>query len=113
MSQVLPTVRYLIVCEDVQIDPDHPRQVTLRNLLSTTRSLEEPRHPLHDCEPCLFAHLTECRGPGDVPSEVRFADTDNVMFRNRTQTLQYPTNPLEPPQLFARLRNCLLPRDDL
>lgn len=34
MNQVHPMVRYLIVCEDVQTDPDQLRRVTLIGLIS-------------------------------------------------------------------------------
>lgn len=39
MIPVHPTVRYLIICEDVQVDPAQPRRVTLTGLVSAIRSL--------------------------------------------------------------------------
>jgi hypothetical protein len=55
MSRVQPTVRYLIVCEDVATDPENPRRVTLVGLISAIRSLESsvPR----------FAFATVCSKP--------------------------------------------------
>jgi hypothetical protein len=56
MSQVHPTVRYLIICEDVQIDPENPHRVTLVGLLSAIRSLEQP--PPSHCSIGRFASLS-------------------------------------------------------
>jgi hypothetical protein len=46
MSQGLPVVRYLILCEDVQIAPDNPHRVTLVDLISAIQGLELPPFPL-------------------------------------------------------------------
>jgi hypothetical protein len=70
MSQVHPTVRYLIVCEDVQTDPDNPRRVTFVGLISAIRSLEQPPFPLLYREICVFLQLTEYRGPADGRIEI-------------------------------------------
>src|SRR5207253_2055691 len=78
MSQVSPTVRYLIVCEDVQTDPDNPRHVTLVGLISTIRALEQPAFPLLFDEICVFLQLTECRGPAEGRIEIQHADSGHV-----------------------------------
>jgi hypothetical protein len=107
MTQVNPTVRYLIVCEDVQTDPDNPRRVTLVGLLSAIRSVEQPPFPLLYRELCVFLQLTECRGPADGRIEVRHADSDQPVFRTRTRTIPFATDPLEVVGVTFRLRNCM------
>ena len=42
MNDLLPTLRYLIACEDIRTEPMNPRKVSLVNLLSLIRSLEQP-----------------------------------------------------------------------
>jgi len=113
MSHVRPTIRYLIVCEDVQADPDNPRRVTLVGLLSAIRSLEQPAFPVLYRELCVFLQLTECRGPADGRIEIQHANSGQVLFRTRTRTIPFGSDPLE---LFAasfRIRNCLFPEAGL
>src|ERR1022692_1255184 len=86
MSEVHPTVRYLIVCEDIQIDPDNPRRITLVGLISAIRSIEQPPFPLLYREICVFLQLTECRGPAEGRIEIQHADSGHVLFRTRTRT---------------------------
>lgn len=106
MSQLHPSVRYLIVCEDVQTDPDTPQRVTLVGLISAIRSIEQPAFPLLYKELCVFLQLTECRGPGDGRIEIRHADSDHVVFRTRTRTIPFGTDPLEVVGVTFRIRTC-------
>ena len=107
MSQVHPTVRYLIVCEDVQTDPDNPRRVTLVGLLSAIRSPQQPPFPMLYREICVFLQLTECRGPADGRIEIHHADSGQVVFRTRTRTIPFGSDPLEVVGATFRIRNCL------
>jgi hypothetical protein len=107
MSQVHPTVRSLIVCEDVQTDPENPRRVSLVGLLSAIRSLEEPPFPLLYRELCVFLQLTECRGPGEGRIEIHHEESGRVVFRTRTRTLPLRNDPLQVVGITFRIRNCL------
>ena len=91
MSEVHPTVRYRIVCEDVQRDPDNLRRVTLVGLISAIRSLEQPAFPLLYREICIFVQMTECRGHADGRIEIHHADSAQVVFRTRTRTMPWAT----------------------
>ncbi len=113
MSQVHPTVRYLIVCEEVQTDPDNPRRVSLVGLISAIRSIEQPSFPLLYREICVFLQLTECRGAAEGRVEIRNADSDQVVFRTRTRTIPFANDPLEVSGITFRLRNCLFPAASL
>ena len=76
MSAVVhPTVRYLIVCEDVQTDPDPSHRVTLVGLISAIRSLEQPGFPLIFRELCVYLQVTECRGAAEGRIEIQHADS--------------------------------------
>jgi hypothetical protein len=113
MNQVHPTVRYLIVCEDVQTDPNNPRRVTLVGLMSAIRSSEQPPFPLWYREICVFLQLTECRGPADGRIEIHHADSGEVVFRTRTRTIPFGSDPLEVVGTTFRIRNCLFARPGL
>jgi hypothetical protein len=107
MSQLHPTIRYLIVCEDVQTDSDNPRRVTLVGLVSAIRSIEQPPFPLLYREICVFLQMTECRGAAEGRVEVRHADSDQVVFRTQTRTIPFGNDPLEVIGVTFRIRNCL------
>ena len=107
MSQVHPIVRYLIVCEDVQTAPDNLRRVTLVGLISAIRSIELPPFPLLYREICIFLQLTECRGSAEGRIEIQHADSSQAVFRTRTRTIPFGSDPLEIVAVTFRLRNCL------
>jgi hypothetical protein len=107
LSQVHPTVRYLIICEDVQTDPDNPRRVTLVGLISAIRPIEQPPYPLLYREICVFLQMTECRGPAEGRIEIQHADSSQVVFRTRTRTVPLGSDPLEVAGITFRMRNCL------
>ncbi len=113
MSQVHPVVRYLIVCEDVQTDPDNPLRVTLVGLISAIRSLEEPPFPILYPELCVFLQMTECRGAAEGRVEVQHTDSGQVLFRTRTRTIPFSIDPLEVVGVTFRIRNCLFPEPGL
>jgi hypothetical protein len=113
MSELHPTVRYLIVCEDVQPDPEQPRRITLVGLISAIRSLETPPFPLLHREICVFLQCTECRGPAEGRIEIQHADSGDVLFRTRTRTIQFSNDPLEVVAANFRIRNCLFPESGL
>lgn len=107
MNEVHPVVRYLIVCEDVQTDEDNPRRVTLVGLISAVRSLEQPPFPILYREFCVFLQLTACRGAAEGRVEIQHADSGNVVFRTRTRTIPFGSDPLEIVGVTFRIRNCL------
>ncbi len=107
MSHVHPTVRYLIVCEDVHTDPDNPRRVTLIGLISAIRSLEPIPFPLLYREICVFLQLTECRGSGEGRIEIHHPDSGLAVFRTKTRSIPFGADPLEVVGVTFRIRDCL------
>jgi hypothetical protein len=107
MPELNPVVRYLILCEDVQTDPENPRRVTLSGLISAIRSLEQPSFPLLYRELCVFLQVTGCRGSGDGRIEIQHADSGQIVFRTRTRTIPFGSDPLEIVGVTFRLRDCL------
>src|SRR5215469_10272103 len=104
MSPVHPTVRYLIVCEDVQSGPNNPNRISLLGLIGVVRSTGEPAYPLVYPEICVFLELTECRAAGDARIEIQHADSGRVAFRTQTRTLSFSGDPLEIVGLVFRIR---------
>jgi hypothetical protein len=106
MAELNPTVRYLILCEDVQTDATNSPRVTLVGLISALRSIEQPPFPLLFPEICVFLQMTECRGSAEGRIEIHYADSNAVVFRTRTRTIQFSSDPLEVVGATFRIRNC-------
>lgn len=113
MSQLHPTVRYLIICEDVRKDPENPRRLTLVGLLSAIRSLDEPAFPLLYKEICVFLQLTECRGTANGRVEIQHADSGRVVFRTKTREIPFGDNPLDVIGVTFRIRDCVFEQSGL
>lgn len=107
MSELLPVVRYLILCEDVQTEPAELQRVTLVGLLSAIRSVDDPPYPLLYQELCAFLQLSGCRGIANGRIEVRHADSDRIVYRTQERAIPFSTNPLEVVGVVFRLRDCL------
>jgi hypothetical protein len=110
---VQPVVRYLIICEDVQNDPENPNRINLIGLISSIRSLEKSPFPILYKELCVFLQLTECRGPAEGHIEIQYADSGQALFRTRTRTIPLSNDPLEVVGVTFRIRNCLFPEPGL
>ena len=76
---VKPIVRYMILCEDWDSDPDDPLCVNILGLLSSVRSLEVPPYPSYR-DLCVFLVPTEGRGIGEGQILCVFEETDQKVL---------------------------------
>jgi hypothetical protein len=115
MSDVCPVVRYLVVCEDRATDAGSTHSITLTNLISAIRSVEEPAYPLLYRELCIYAQLTDCRGAADVRVTVVHADTGEFAYAGPPSPWRasLPNDPLAVGGLRFRIRNVHFPRQGL
>jgi len=113
MSEIVPVVRYLILCEDVQSEAVEPQRVTLIGLMSSIHSMDDPPFPLLHHEFCAFLQLTSCRGPAHGHIEIRYADSDEVIYCTQKRLIAFVSDPLEVMGVNFRLRGCLFPRAGL
>jgi hypothetical protein len=113
MNEIDPTLRHLILCEDVQVDPENPRRITLVGLFGAIRALGPTPYPLLQRELCVFLQMTECRGPAEGRVELQNADSGEVIFRTRTRTLPLGNDPLEVVGVTFRIRNAIFPTPGL
>ena len=109
MTGVRPVVRYLIICEEVLLEPTDRRKVTIVDLISKIRSLEQPPFPLRYPELCIFVQMADCRGKGQFRVEIMQADTGQVVFRTRTRSASFGNDPLKVVGIPFRIRNCEFP----
>lgn len=109
MNEVSPTVRYLIICEDVQVDLVNPRRITLVGLIGSLRALGPTPYPLLRREFCVFLQMTECRGTAEGRVELQQADSGEAILRTSTRAMPLVNDPLEIVGVTFRIRNCLFP----
>ena len=107
MSQVLAVVRNMYLCDDVVIDGANSRRISLIGLIGNLRSLDEPPFPTIKEQICVYLQMTSCRGPAQGRIEIRFADTDELVFRTKSHTMQFRNDPLEIQGVKFRILGCL------
>jgi hypothetical protein len=113
-SPLLPSLRSLLVCEDVLTDTSKPPRFTLVNLLTSIRAMGKPPYPFEHPRFYVFAQLTECRGQGVMRVEIREADeAARAILTTPPQTVAFPNNPLSVYSLRLRILRCLFPRPGL
>jgi|SRR5579871_2206079 len=115
MMSPLPSLRNLIVCEDILTNTSNPPQTTLMNLLTFIRATGKPPYPLRLPRLSVFARITECRGPAVVRVEVREdeAEAEEAVFATRPRRVLFPNDPLAVYNLRFRMTQCLFPRSGL
>jgi hypothetical protein len=108
-----PSVRSLLLCEDIVADPGNSNRISLMYLVSNISPVAGAAYPLIRPRLCVFAQLTECRGQGALWAEVRQADTDRALFRTPGRVVTFPGNPLAVHGVSFRLRNLVFPAPGL
>ena len=69
-----PSIRYMLLCDDVHADADKPACTHVECLMSHIVSLDDPPYPFLREMICVFLVLAECRGRGRVQIRVSFID---------------------------------------
>jgi hypothetical protein len=113
MFGIRPVVRYLIVCDDVRVDPVNPRKVTIVGLISSIVSHDDPPFPVRHEELCVYAQLTELRGRGNAHVDVVHADSEIRVAATPIRVASFGNNPLEVVGVVMRVRGCLFPMPGL
>ncbi len=104
MSVIPPVVRYLIVCDDMQVDAVNSRRQSLIGVVSAIRSPHNPPYPVTHPELCVYLQVTECRGSAKGRIHVTHADSDRVLFRTKTRSIPFGNDPLEIVAVSFRIR---------
>jgi hypothetical protein len=112
MSKVLPFVRHMILCEDVQPTPSNPLKVNLFGLADTFRVASTGTFPVK-VSFCVYVLMTEGRGAGQGRVVVSYADTDEMIFVGHTLPIQFGTDPLEVRAAVIRIKSCSFPKAGL
>lgn len=111
-----PVIRYMLLCDDVRIDPDKPNCAQIDCLLSNLVSLETPPFPLLREMICVYLVLTECYGKGAGQIRVAYVDgeQEEAVFGSSERVLDFAGHdPLEVLGVVFRLQACPFPRAGL
>ena len=110
---VPPIVRYMLPCDDWNIDTGSERRVTVIGLLSTIRSIDDPPYPLLHREFCVFLALTEVRGTGSGKIVCVDEATGHKVFETPSRPIQSGPDPLDVMGVAFRIRDSIFPRAGL
>jgi hypothetical protein len=108
-----PEVRYLLLCDDVQPDPDNFLRLNILGLITHIRSSSVPPFPVVRPRFCVLVILTGCRGVAELALRIVHAATGTVIFRNRPRPVQFVDAPEEAVGFNFRIENCGFPAEGL
>lgn len=92
---VLPVVRYLMVCDDVRVDPVNPHRVDLLGVTSAIRSTAHPPFPCRLSRLTVFVQLTGCGGPVGASVRLVEADAGGPVAGSEEHRVELPDDPLQ------------------
>jgi hypothetical protein len=107
--ELIPIVRYMLLCDDWYIDPDNDRRVTIIGLTTNIRAIDDPPYPLLHEELCVFLVLTEGRGQGHGRVVCVFEETGQLIFQTNERPISFGADPLEILGVPFRIRGCRFP----
>jgi hypothetical protein len=102
---IKPVVRYMLLCDDWQLDPTNNRRVSIIGLLSNIHAIDEPPYPLTYREMCVFLVLTEGHGRGQGKIVCVIEETGRKVFETRPRTIVFGPDPLDVIGVPFRIRD--------
>lgn len=105
-----PVVRYMILCDDWQNDPENHRRVTIVGLISNIHATDDPAFPLYYREICVFLALTDGYGHGEGKIVCVHEESGENVFETLSRPIPFGPDPLEVVGVPYRIRNCIFPR---
>jgi hypothetical protein len=108
MNGIQPVVRYMVICEDIVIDPGNANRVSLQGCLWNIQSPLVPPYP--DVAPvlCVFALLTNCHGGGTF--RLLIGDLTADLYDSGPLVQNFSANPLQVYGWPFRIRNVRFPQ---
>jgi hypothetical protein len=110
---IKPVVRYMLLCDDWQLDPANNRRVTIVGLITNIHSLGDPPYPLFYQEMCVFLVLTEGRGQGEGKIVCVFEEDGQKVFETHGRPISFGPDPLEIVGVPFRIQDMSFPKPGL
>ena len=108
-----PEVRYLLICDEVQTDPQNLLRLNVLGLITHLRSTASPPFPLVRPLFSVLVIMTGCSGIGDLSCRIVQAGTGRVIFRNQPRRVRFANEPADAVGITFRIRNCTFPAEGL
>jgi hypothetical protein len=104
-----PEAWYLILCNDVQVDPHNALRLNILGLITHIRSRTKP--PFPHIRPLLrvLSVLTRCQGIGELSLRIVEEGTGRVVFRNPPRRVRFAGSLQEAVGVVFAVRNCSFP----
>src|SRR5262245_31104700 len=107
---VNPVARYMILCDDFEVDAADSRRINIYGLLSTVLTQQEGHFPYLLPQFSVLLTLTGGRGRGTGQIACVLEETGQQIFMTPNRPIKFPNDPLQVVGLGFRLENCLFPR---
>jgi hypothetical protein len=104
-----PVVQYLILCDDVQTDPNNLLRVNLFGLITTIRSTATPPFPVVRPMFCALVVLAGCQGVGELSLRIVQNTNGRIIFRTQPRRLRFTGSAQDAVGVTFRIRNCTFP----
>ena len=104
-----PEVRYLILCDEVEVAPANFHRLNVRGLLTHIRSRNRLGFPVLCSHFCVLLLLVECQGQGEIALRIVQGGTGSVIYRNQPRLVRFAGAPKDVVPIAFHLRNCSFP----
>jgi hypothetical protein len=111
-----PEVRYLILCDDVRVDPLNYHRVDVLGLMTALRATGHPPFPLARPLFCVLVLLTACGAAGqggDLVVRLIQESTSRIIFRTSPRRIRFVNDPEDTSGAVFRIHNCSFPAGGL
>jgi hypothetical protein len=108
-----PVVRYLLLCDDVQADPNNVLRLNVLGLITHIRATGSPPFPVVRPVFCALLILTGYAGAGELALRVVEDASGRVIFRNPTRRVRFTGADGDAVGVVFRVLNCRFERPGL
>lgn len=106
---IVPIVRDFLACEDVHVDLQDHRRITILGLINNIQAKDENPYPLTYRELCVFLALTDCSGTRDGWIVCVIEETGEVVFATAPRPIPFSPDRLQIVGVLFRIQDCRFP----
>jgi hypothetical protein len=106
-------VRYLILCDEVEADPNNLLRLNVFGLMTHIRSTRSPPFPIVRPRFCVLALLTDCVGPAEMSLQILHDAKGRIIFQNKPRRIQFVNAPRDAIGVKFNILNCVFPAEGI
>ena len=103
---VPPIVRYMLICENVEVTSISPPRLNVEGLLTSIHVQDLPPFPARVRRLTVLLTMTEGRGRGIGQIVCRHEESDQKAFTSSRREIQFGKDPLAITSVVFRLEDC-------